>query len=108
MIEKAGTGARVASLPKRPALFAMRIAHRLGLSPLGQYQYRMIAEDFVFDNSKIKKALQWCTTLSNAEMLWLAYKHFQENRKSICARRNVSAHRQAAKMGVIRLLKWAS
>ena len=41
-------------------------------------------------------------------MLWLAYKYFQDNRKSIAARRDVSAHRQAAKMGVIRLLKWAS
>ena len=108
VISKAGTGARVASLPKGPTLLAMWIAHRLGLSPLGPYQYRMIAEDFVFDTSKIKKALQWRPTLSNAEMLWLAYKYFQDNRKSIAARRDVSAHRQAAKMGVIRLLKWAS
>ncbi len=108
VISKAGTGARVASLPKGPTLLAMRIAHRLGLSPLGPYQYRMIAEDFVFDTSKIKKALQWRPTLSNAEMLWLAYKYFQDNRKSIAARRDVSAHRQAANMGVIRLLKWVS
>ena len=108
VISKAGTGARVASLPKGPTLLAMRIAHRLGLSPLGPYQYRMIAGDFVFDTSKIKKALQWRPTLSNAEMLWLAYKYFQDNRKSIAARRDVSAHRQAANMGVIRLLKWVS
>jgi UDP-glucose 4-epimerase len=108
VIKKAGTGARVASLPKGPTLLAMRIAHRLGLSPLGPYQYRMIAEDFIFDTSKIKKALQWRPTLSNAQMLWLAYKYFQDNRKSIAARRDVSAHRQAVKMGVIRLLKWAS
>lgn len=108
VIQKAGTGARVASLPKGPALLGMRIAHWLGLSPLGPYQYRMIAEDFVFDTAKIKQTLQWRPTLSNAEMLWLAYKYFQDNRKSIAARRGVSAHRQAAKMGVIRLLKWAS
>lgn len=108
VIDKAGTGARVASLPRAPALLAMRIAHRLGLSPLGPYQYRMIAEDFVFDTSKIKKALQWRPTLSNAEMLWLAYKYFSDNRGTIAARRGVSAHRQAAKMGAIRLLKWVS
>lgn len=108
VIKNACTGARVASLPKGPTLLAMRIAHRLGLSPLGPYQYRMIAEDFVFDTSKIKKALQWRPTLSNAEMLWLAYRYFRDNRESIAARRDVSAHRQAAKMGLIRLLKWAS
>jgi len=108
VIEKAGTGARVASLPKGPTLLALRIAHRFGLSPLGPYQYRMIAEDFIFDTSKIKKALQWRPTLSNSEMLWLAYRYFQDNRKSIAARRDASAHRQAANMGVIRLLKWVS
>jgi UDP-glucose 4-epimerase len=108
VIKKAGSSARVASLPKWPTLLAMRIAHRLGLSPLGPYQYRMIAEDFIFDTSKIKQALQWRPTLSNAEMLWLAYKYFEDNCKSIAARHDVSVHRQAAKMGVIRLLKWVS
>ena len=108
VIEKAGTGACVASLPRAPALLAMRIAHRLGLSPLGPYQYRMISEDFVFDTSKIKKVLQWRPTLSNSEMLWLAYKYFHDNRGTIAARRSVSAHRQAARMGAIRLLKWVS
>ena len=58
VIARAGTRARVASLPRRATLLAMRLAHRLGVSPLGPYQYRMIAEDFVFDTSKIKAALR--------------------------------------------------
>jgi len=105
---RAGTGARVASLPKAPTLAAMRLAHMLGLSPLGPYQYRMIAEDFIFDTSRIKSRLSWTPTLSNAEMLWRSYKYYQENRSEIASRTAVSAHRQAAKMGVIRLLKWMS
>lgn len=108
VIARAGTRARVASLPRHATLLAMRVAHALGISPLGPYQYRMIAEDFVFDTSKIKSALQWQPTLSNADMLWLAYRYFEQHRAAITARRDVSAHRQAANMGVIRLLKWVS
>lgn len=108
VIDRAGTGARVASLPKWPTLPGMRIAYRLGLSPLGPYQYRMIAESFVFDTTKIKAALGWRPTLTNAEMLYEAFDYYRHHRGEIERRTGVSAHKQAASMGVIRLLKWIS
>jgi len=108
VIEKAGTGARVASLPKMPAFVAMRIAHRLGLSPLGPYPVSDDRRGLRLRHLKDQKGFAVAPYSFDAEMLWLAYKHFQNNRKNIAARRDVSAHRQAAKMGVIRLLKWAS
>jgi UDP-glucose 4-epimerase len=108
VIDRAGSGARIATLPRGPALATMRIAHALKVSPLGPYQYRMIAEDFIFDTTRIKSELDWRPTLSNAEMLWRAYDYYHRNRQDIAARTDVSAHRQAAKMGVIRLLKWLS
>ena len=108
VIDRAGTGARVASLPKAPTLAAMRLAYMLGLSPLGPYQYKMIAEDFVFDTSKIKEALGWRPTLTNEEMLWKAYSYYTANAVEIARREQASDHRQAAKMGIIRLLKWLS
>lgn len=108
VIDRAGTGASIAALPRTPALAAMRLAHFLKISPLGPYHYKMIAEDFEFDTSLIKASLQWQPTLSNAEMLWRAYDYYRSHRQEISSRRNVSAHRQAAKMGVIRLLKWMS
>jgi nucleoside-diphosphate-sugar epimerase len=108
VIRAAGTKARVATLPRAPTLFAMRLAHKLGLSPLGPYQYKMIAEDFVFDTSKIKNELGWRPTLTNEEMLTLAYRYYAQHYDEIHRRKNVSAHKQAAKMGVIRLLKWIS
>ena len=95
VIDRAGTGARIANLPKAPTLAAMQLAHLLRVSPLGPYQYRMIAEDFVFDTSRIKSELGWAPTMSNAEMLWRAYNYYQTNRKEIEARTGVSAgHRQ--------------
>jgi nucleoside-diphosphate-sugar epimerase len=108
VIREAGSRSRVRSLPKGPALAAMRLAHRLGISPLGPYHYRMIAEDFVFDTSRIREALGWRPTVTNSEMLTAAYRYYAENREEILARSNVSAHSRAAGMGILRLLKWIS
>jgi nucleoside-diphosphate-sugar epimerase len=109
VIRAAGTGARVARLPKAPTIAAMKLAHNLGISPLGPYHYRMIAEDFVFDTARIRRELGWRPTLTNQEMMVKAYEYYSQRRKEIDARAGeVSAHSRAAKMGVIRLLKWMS
>lgn len=108
VIRAAGTKARVASLPKRPTLEAMKLAHRLGISPLGPYHYRMIAEDFLFDTRRVKERLGWKPTLSNEQMLMEAFRYYAADRVAIHARKNVSAHSKPAAMGVIRLLKWFS
>lgn len=108
VIAAAGTRARVASLPKGPSIAAMRLAHRLKVSPLGPYHYRMIAEDFCFDTAKIRETLGWHPTLTNEEMLTRAYSYYSQQREEIHARQNVSAHSKPASMGIIRLLKWIS
>ena len=108
VIDKAGSRSRVASLPKNLAIPAMKLAHKLKVSPLGPYHYKMIAEDFSFDISKIKRELHWVPTLTNEEMLFRAYEYYSSNRKEIGARTDVSAHKQSAAMGIIRLLKWVS
>lgn len=108
VIARAGTTARLARLPRRTTMLAMRLANRMGISPLGPYHYRMIAEDFVFDTSKAKRELGWRPTLTNGEMLWQAYQYYVEQRDSPADRSQVSPHRQAAEMGVIRLLKLIS
>jgi nucleoside-diphosphate-sugar epimerase len=108
VIGEAGSRSRVRSLPKAPALSAMRLAHALRVSPLGPYHYRMIAEDFLFDTTRIRAALGWRPTVTNSEMLTAAYKYYAANREEILARENVSAHSRAAEMGILRLLKWIS
>ncbi len=86
----------------------MKLAHKLGISPLGPYHYQMIAEDFLFDTAKIKAKLGWRPTLTNEQMLVRAYQYYAAQRDEIHARRDVSAHSKPASMGVIRLLKWIS
>jgi nucleoside-diphosphate-sugar epimerase len=108
VVQRAKSKSSVAKLPMKPALTAMKLFHHLKISPLGPYHYKMIAEDFMFDTSRIKEKLGWQPTLTNEQVLWRAYQYYSENRLEIEQRRDVSAHRQAAKMGVIRLLKWIS
>ena len=108
VIREAQSRSRVRSLPEAATLMLMRLAYGLRISPLGPYHYRMIAEDFIFDTSRIRQALGWRPTVTNSEMLAAAYRYYAENREQILARRNVSAHSRAAEMGVLRLLKWLS
>jgi UDP-glucose 4-epimerase len=108
VIRAAGTRARVASLPKGPTIAAMKLAHKLKMSPLGPYHYRMIAEDFIFDTTHIRQQLGWKPTLTNEEMMVEAFRYYAAQREEIHARKDVSAHSRPASMGVIRLLKWFS
>jgi UDP-glucose 4-epimerase len=108
VIQTSGSKSKVRSLPKAPTIAAMMAAHKLHISPLGPYHYKMIAESFVFDTTRIKQRLNWKPTLTNEEMLLRAYDYYAKNRTEITNRTNVSTHRKPASMGVIRLLKWIS
>lgn len=108
VIHAAGSKSKTRALPKGPSILAMKLAHHLHISPLGPYHYKMIAEDFSFETSRIKQELNWRPTLTNSEMLVLAYEYYSANREEIEKRSGVSAHSKPAAMGVIRLLKWIS
>jgi UDP-glucose 4-epimerase len=108
VIRHAGTSSRVSSLPRGLTIFGMKAAHALGVSPLGPYHYRMIAEDFLFATEKLKQSLNWKPTLTNEQMLLRAYNYYTEQYEEIHSRTAASSHRQPAKMGAIRLLKWLS
>lgn len=108
VIREGGSKSRVCSLPKLPTVGAMKLAYYLKLSPLGPYHYKMIAENFLFDTTKIKQRLGWKPTLTNEQMLLRAYEYYCHNLAEITSRTEASAHRRAAPMGIIRLLKWVS
>jgi len=86
----------------------MQLAHKLKVSPLGPYHYRMIAEDFIFDTTHIRRQLGWQPTFTNEQMMVEAYRYYAAQRTEIHTRKDVSAHSRPASMGIIRLLKWIS
>lgn len=108
VIDGARSSSRIVSFPKAPAVLALKAAYRLGLSPFPPYFYKMIAEDFEFDTSKLRQATGWQPTMTNEEMLLEAYNDYRQNQAEIVARRDASVHRRPARMGIIRLLKWLS
>lgn len=105
VIQKSHSKSKLVHLPKTLAIWGMKVCYWLGISPLGPYQYKMIASSFVFDTTKIKEKLGFIPTLTNKEMLLTAYSYYSKNKEEIKNRKNVSAHSQVAKMGIIRLIK---
>ncbi len=108
VIRRAGSKSRLVHMPKGPMILGMKLAYALGISPLGPYQYKMIASNFVFDTTKIKKELNFKPTLKNEDMLLKAYEYYHQNKQNILNRTHVSAHKQIAKMGIIKIIKWLS
>ncbi|MBQ3834092.1 MAG: NAD(P)-dependent oxidoreductase [Elusimicrobia bacterium] len=108
VIDKVNSKSKLVHLPKWFMILGMKICYMLGISPLGPYQYKMIAENFVFDTNHIKKELGFIPTKTNEEMLLVAYEYFHKNKKEIHSRTAVSAHKSVAKMGIIRIIKFFS
>lgn len=108
IIRRAGTRARVASLPRRPAIAAMRMLSATGMSPLGPYHYRMIASSFEFDTTRLRTVTGWRPTLGNTDILWQAYTYYAENGDRLASESRTSAHRKPAGMGALKLVKWLS
>lgn len=105
VIEKSNSKSKLLHMPKGFMELGMKICYALGISPLGPYQYKMICANFVFDTTKIKQLLDFKPTLKNEEMLLKAYEYYKNNKEEILHRKNVSAHNQVAKMGIIKLIK---
>lgn len=108
VISKAGSKSRLVHMPKSFMTLGMQVCYMLGISPLGPYQYKMISASFVFDTTKIKHELGFQPTLKNEEMLLKAYEYYHRNKENILHRKNVSAHKSVASMGIIRLIKFFS
>ena len=108
VIEKSGSKSKLVHMPKQFMEIGMQICYMLGISPLGPYQYKMICSNFIFDTTKIKRELGFTSTLKNEEMLLKAYEFYKNNKNTILNRKNVSAHNQVAKMGIIKLIKMFS
>ena len=106
VIKKSGSKSRLFHFPKTLMIIAMKICYFLHISPLGPYKYKMISSSFVFDTTKIEKELKFKPSLTNEEMLYKAYMYYHNNREEIENRKDVSAHKKNAKMGIIKLLKW--
>jgi nucleoside-diphosphate-sugar epimerase len=104
VVEHAGTGSRVASLPRGSTKAAMWLADQLGLSPLATFHYKTIDRDVYFDVSRTKRRLDWEPSDANEDCMRQAYDAFVADDAG-GASGEAGAHRKAPAQGVLAVLK---
>jgi nucleoside-diphosphate-sugar epimerase len=106
LVAYAGTGSKVRSLPFGPAVFAMKLTSRLGLSPLFAYIWLAYGKNGVFDITPVQQELGWQPRWGNVEMFIQSYDWYVAHRDRVRAGHGKSPHRSAVKEGILKLLRW--
>jgi nucleoside-diphosphate-sugar epimerase len=104
LVDHAGTGSRVRSIPASPARAAMRTLARSGQAPFAPYHWLLYGESLWFDTSKATGELGWKPRHSNASMVIESYEWFLAHRRELEANGR-SHHRTPARLGALRLLR---
>jgi nucleoside-diphosphate-sugar epimerase len=104
LVDHAGTGSHVRSLPIAPARAAMRVLSGPGLVPFAPYHWLLYGESLWFDTTRARTELGWHSEHSNAEMVIESYEWFLAHRAELDATHG-SEHQSPARLGLLRLLK---
>jgi nucleoside-diphosphate-sugar epimerase len=102
----AGSGARLRSIPAKPAELALRALELAHLSPLAEWHYRTAYRDSFVSIDKARALLDWEPRLSNAETLCATYDWYLEHRDEMKA--TGLTHRVPWDQRALRLLKRVS
>lgn len=105
VLDRAGHGKRVVSLPRAPAVAALRILEALGLSPLYEWIYATAANDSFVSIDKLKERLGYVPRYSNAAALARNYDWYAAHRSEYLGRTGVT-HRLPWKKGALEWAKW--
>ena len=105
LIDHAGTGARIKSIPMGPTALAANLASMLGLSPLGPYHSMMYGRSMYFDISKAQKELGYAPKYSNSQMIIDSYDWYQANKASL-GNSGTSHHKSPVKQQILALVPY--
>ena len=103
LVDHAGTGSRVRSLPAAPAKAGMRALSVAGQAPFAPYHWLMYAESLWFDTTKARTELGWSSTHSNVSALIESYEWFLAHRGDPA--KGGSHHQSPVRLGMLRALK---
>lgn len=104
LVDHAGTGSRVRSLPSAPARLAMRAVSKIGQAPFAPYHWLLYGESLWFDTTRAREELGWRSVHSNAEMVIESYEWFLSHRAALGGAGR-SHHQSPARLGLLKLLK---
>ena len=102
----AKTGSQVKSVPRIPAVWAMKISSALNISPLAAYHSLMYGRSMYFDIAKAQLELNWQPRYSNNEMFIQSYDWYLKNKDLTLKSCGASHHRSSVKQGILKLVKW--
>ncbi|HEY7438318.1 MAG TPA: NAD-dependent epimerase/dehydratase family protein [Acidimicrobiia bacterium] len=104
LVDHAGTGSTVRSLPAAPGKMAMQVLGSIGRVPFAPYHWMLYGESLWFDTTRAERELGWRSRYSNAEMVIESYEWFLAHRDRL-ADGGGSQHQSAAKLGLLEVLK---
>lgn len=105
VLDYAGYGKKIVSLPLLPSLIILKILEKLNLSPLYMWIYETVSKESFVSIEKAMIKLGFNPKYSNRDALIRNYKWFIENYKE----RNISSgitHRVAWKQGALKIFKF--
>ena len=105
VLDHAGHGKRVVSLPAMPAIWTLRFLDKLGVSPLYPWVYETAVKDSFVSIEKAQKVLKWKPRYSNVDALIRNYEWYVANVESFSGASG-KTHRVPWKQGAIGIAKW--
>jgi len=106
VLDRAGRGRRVVSLPAMPARTLLSILSRLHLSPLYPWIYATAAQDSFVSIDRIHQRLGFEPRYSNRDALIRNYDWYVAHRDQMQSRTGIT-HRVPWKKGVLQVAKYA-
>jgi nucleoside-diphosphate-sugar epimerase len=104
LVDHAGTGSPIRSLPAGAARAAMRTLSKAGVAPFAPYHWLLYAESLWFDTTKARTELGWEPRHSNASAVIESYNWFLSHRDEPGTMPR-SHHQSPVKLGLLELLK---
>jgi nucleoside-diphosphate-sugar epimerase len=106
LIDHAGTGSHIRSLPAGPARIGMKVAATAGMAPFAPYHWLLYAESLWFDTTKAQTELGWTAEHSNASAIIESYEWFLAHRADLADGEHTGSHHQSpVKLGLLKALK---
>jgi nucleoside-diphosphate-sugar epimerase len=105
VLDRAGRGARVVRIPAAPAIAALKLLERAGLSPLYEWIYETAARDSFVSIDRLERQLGFTPRYSNRDALLRNYDWYVAHRHELTGKTGIT-HRLPWKKGAFRVLKW--
>jgi nucleoside-diphosphate-sugar epimerase len=105
VLDYAGYGKRVISIPEKPAILMLRILEALHLSPLYEWIYETVGKESYVSIAKVRDQLGFSPRFSNQDALIRNYKWYLDNVDKLSEGSGVT-HRVPWSQGALKLCKF--